>query len=310
MSQVQFGWMIPTGSQDLARADFVSKVKQGLDLIANRFDSAWLPDHLQFGDRPFLEGWTALTYFAAQRPELKYGHIVLCQLFRNPALLAKMSASFQYLSQGNFILGIGAGWEENECRAYDIPFPPPGQRVEELEETLQIIKALWREDHVTFEGKYHRVTDAFCQPKPEPIPPIMVAAFQPRMMRLAARHADWWNIGASDLAKTREQVEMLDKACEAVGRDPASLRRTAMVGCYCAESEQEVKRLTAMHKGPFGLGFVGTPEQVAEQMQPYVQLGINYFMISAGGFPDFTSLHTLSNKVLPMLNRQSAKASR
>ncbi|GCE21364.1 LLM class flavin-dependent oxidoreductase [Dictyobacter kobayashii] len=302
MARVEFGWMPPLGSSTQSRQEFMASLRQGLSMIGGHFDSVWFPDHLQFGDRPFLEGWTSLTYLAALEPRLKIGHIVLCQLFRNPALLAKMAATLQYVTEGNFIAGIGAGWQEEECKAYNIPFPGPGQRVEELDEALQIMKALWREDNVTFEGKYHRVTNAFCQPKPDPVPPIMVAGFQPRMMRLVARHADWWNTGYSDLEKTKEQVAKLDEACRSVGRDPRTLRRTAMIGCYCASNEQKLKELTDKHSGPFGLGLVGTPAQLVEQFKPIIDLGFDYFMITAGGFPDLTTLELLTHEVLPALN--------
>ncbi|GCE10850.1 LLM class flavin-dependent oxidoreductase [Tengunoibacter tsumagoiensis] len=303
MAQIELGWIVPVGSNELTRKDFLSTIKQGLHTIAGHFDSVWLPDHLQFGDRPFLEGWTALTYLAAMEPELKYGHIVLCQLFRNPAVLAKMAATFQYMSQGNFILGIGAGWHEEECKAYHLPFPGPGQRVAELEEALQIIQALWKEDNVSFEGKYHQITNAFCIPRPEPIPPIMIAAFQPRMLRLTAKYADWWNIGAGEIEKTREMVAGLNAACEQIGRDPKSIRRTAMVGCYCARDEQKLKALLAKHQAPFPPGFTGTPEQIVEQLQPLIELGFDYFMVNAGGFPDLTTLELLSSDVLPLLQK-------
>ncbi|GCE28879.1 luciferase-like hypothetical protein [Dictyobacter alpinus] len=305
MANVEFGWMPPVGDNTLPRQEFMGNLQRGLDTIVGHFDSVWFPDHVQFDDSHFLEGWTTLTYLAAREPRLKYGHIVLCQLFRNPALLAKMAATLQYLSQGNFIAGIGAGWNEAECKAYNIPYPGPGQRVDELDEALQIMKALWREDHVTFEGKYHRVTDAFCQPKPEPIPPIMVAAFQPRMLHLVARHADWWNIGYRDLDSARELVTKLDAACEAIGRDPKTIRRTAMIGCYCAPNEQKLQELTSKHKGPFGPGLTGTPKQVVEQFKPIVDLGIDYFMINGGGFPDTTSLELLAHEVLPALNART-----
>ncbi|GCE07152.1 hypothetical protein KDAU_44810 [Dictyobacter aurantiacus] len=302
MARIEFGWMPPVGGDNQARPEFMANLRRGLATIAGHFDSVWFPDHLQFEDHPFLEGWTTLTYLAALEPRLKVGHIVLCQLFRNPALLAKMAATLQYVSEGNFVMGIGAGWQEEECKAYNIPYPGPGQRVEELDEALQIMKALWREDHVTFEGKYHRVTNAFCQPKPEPIPPIMVAAFQPRMLRVVARHADWWNIGFSDLEKTRDLVNKLDEACRAVGRDPKTIRRTAMIGCYCAPNERKLKELTDKHRGPFGLGLVGTPAQVIEQFKPIIDLGFDYFMVSGGGFPDTTTLEMLAHEVLPALN--------
>lgn len=99
----------------------------------------------------------------------------------------------------------------------------------ELEEQLQIIKALWREETVTFNGTYHQVANATCQPRPEPLPPVFVAAHQPRMMRVAARYADWWNTGISSPDEAREKVQALDAACASVGRDPRTLRRTAMI---------------------------------------------------------------------------------
>jgi alkanesulfonate monooxygenase SsuD/methylene tetrahydromethanopterin reductase-like flavin-dependent oxidoreductase (luciferase family) len=306
MTQVQFGWAAPIGISDptLSRQKFLGQIHTALDTIVNHFDSVWIADHLQLDARPIFEGWTMLTHFAGYRPELKYGHLVLCQLFRNPALLAKMGATFQYASQGNFILGLGAGWVEEEAKAYNLPFPSAGQRVSELEEQIQIINALWREDNVTFEGKYHQVHNAYCLPRPEPRPPVLIAGFKPRMLRLVARYADWWNTVAESPEKAREQLKLLDAACEAEGRDPKTLRRTAMITCYCSSDEQKLKELIANHTGPFGTGITGTPAQVAEQFQQYVELGFDYFMISAGGFPgDLTTLELLSHEVLPALNK-------
>lgn len=304
MKQVQFGLNIPISTANLPQQDFLKGIHAGLDTIAGHFDSAWMADHLQFGNRPALEGWTALTHLAAGHPELKFGHLVLCQLFRNPALLAKMAATFQYMSQGKFIFGLGAGWHEEETQAYHLPFPPAGQRVSELDEQLQIIKALWSEETVTFEGKYHRVNNAVCLPHPEPPPIILVAAHQPRMMRVAARHADWWNTGVDKLEQAKERLQALDAACEAVGRDPQTLRRTAMIACCCAPTEQKLKELIASYKGPFNMSFTGTPAQVAEQLQPFIEAGFDYFMITAGGFPhNTTTAEMLSHEVLPLLNK-------
>jgi len=303
MAQVQFGLMVPMGTT-LPRQEFLTKTRAALDTIAGHFDSVWIADHVQFGEGPLFEGWTTLTYLAALRPELRYGHLVLCQLFRNPALLAKMAATFQYMSQGNFILGLGAGWAEEEARAYNFPFPSPGQRVSELDEQVQIIKALWSEKNVTFEGKYHKVTNANCLPHPEPIPPMLIAGSQPRMLNLIARYADWWNSGIDSLEKAKERQAAMDAACEKAGRDPKTLRRTAMIGCYCAPTEQKLNELTALHQGTLGKGFVGTPSQIIDQLQPLVEAGFDYFMIRAGGVPhDLTTLEMLCQEVLPALNK-------
>ena len=303
MAHIQFGWYMPAGSKGIQRREYLAANQQGLDIISGHFDSAWISDHLQFGSAEVLEGWTALTYFTALHPELKFGNIVLCQLFRNPAELAKMAATLQYMSEGRIILGLGAGWQQEECDAYNIDFPPPGVRVEELDEALQIIKAMWREDDVTFEGKHHRVKNAYCQPRPDPIPPIMVAAFQPRMMRLTARHADWLNVQGTDIAKITGQLQSCEEACAAVGRDPATLRRTLQIGCFCAPTEKELQALTTNQDLRPSFNFVGTPERIAEQLQPFIDLGIEYFQIGCGAFPRLTTLETLVAEVLPLLNR-------
>ncbi|QBD81118.1 LLM class flavin-dependent oxidoreductase [Ktedonosporobacter rubrisoli] len=304
MTQVQFGFILPISNMGLSQQVFLSQVDAALEAVAGHFDAAWLPDHLQFGDNQLFEGWTMLTYLAALHPELRYGHLVLCQLFRNPALLAKMAATFQYLSQGRLIFGIGAGWAEEEARAYDLPFSSAGQRVSELEEQLQIITALWREARVSFEGKYHKVQQATCLPHPEPLPPVLIAGFRPRMLRLIARYADWWNTGIDSLEKVRTRIEMLDAACEELGRDPKTLRRTAMVRCLCAPTEQQAREGMAKAAGPFGPNIGGTPAQVAEQLQAFVELGFDYFMLVASDFPhELTTLNLLAHEVLPALNQ-------
>jgi alkanesulfonate monooxygenase SsuD/methylene tetrahydromethanopterin reductase-like flavin-dependent oxidoreductase (luciferase family) len=306
MTQVQFGLTLPINTPDLSREVFLTRIRAGLEAIVGQFDSVWLGDHLQFGTRPLFEGWTMLTYLAALRPEFRYGHLVLCQLFRNPALLAKMAATLQYLSQGRYILGIGAGWMEEEAKAYYLPFPSAGQRVSELEEQVQIIHALWHEERVTFLGTYHQVHHASCLPHPEPVPPLLIAGFQPRMLRLVARYADWWNTGVAieTLEQARAQIKALDAACEEVGRDPKTLRRTLMVSCYCAPTGQEMQAGMAKLRRPSGLDMVGTPAQVVEQFQSLQEIGFDYFMIAARDFPhQLTTVELLAHEVLPALNR-------
>src|SRR5207247_11241910 len=136
------------------RATFIDDLHRVVEVVAGHFESAWIVYHLQFGDTDLLEGFTALTYMAALHPRLKFGHSVLCQSFRNPALLAKMGATLQFMSGGRYVLGMGAGWNEEEYRAYGYDFPPAGVRVEQLEEALRIIKAMWTEEKVTLEDKH------------------------------------------------------------------------------------------------------------------------------------------------------------
>lgn len=303
MPRVQFGWAMPSGVRAKEQQKtLVADVQKGLEMAAGHFDSAWFVDHLQYESNQILEGWTAVTYMAALYPQFQFGHTVLSQSFRNPALLAKMAATLQFMSGGRFILGIGAGWKEDEYTAYGYDFPSAGVRVEELEETLQIIKALWRDERATFEGKHYRVVNAWSEPKPEPIPTIMIGGSKPRMLRLIARHADWWNVSWTNIERYRKEVLECERACEEVGRDPATLRRTWFGGCVCAPTEEGVKALNTMGITTDN-AFVGTPSQIVDQMRPFIELGVDYFMLSTGGFPDLTTLEMLINEVLPAVNR-------
>jgi alkanesulfonate monooxygenase SsuD/methylene tetrahydromethanopterin reductase-like flavin-dependent oxidoreductase (luciferase family) len=220
-----------------------------------------------------------------------------------------MGATLQIMSGGRFTLGIGAGCNEEEYRAYGYTFAPAGVRVEQLDEALQIIKAMWTQETVTFEGRHHRVEGAWCEPKPDPLPTIMVGAFKPKMLRLAARHADWWNVSSTGIEDYIKILREFERACEDVGRDPATVRRTWSGGCLCAPNEAEIAALAAgraqLGEGfgyQVGEDFVGTPRQLIEQMRPFVELGVDYFMLDCGGFPKLTTVEMLVNEVLPALN--------
>jgi alkanesulfonate monooxygenase SsuD/methylene tetrahydromethanopterin reductase-like flavin-dependent oxidoreductase (luciferase family) len=302
MARVEFGWSLPALLRaGISRDVYMEGVKKGSELIKGHFDSLWFTDHLQYDNAPLLEGWTALTYFAAQHPEFTFGHIVLSQSFRNPALLAKMAATAQFLSGGRFILGLGAGWKEDEYRAYGYDYPSAGTRVEELAEAIQIIRAMWSEERATVNGEHYSVVDAWCEPKPDPLPTLLVGAFKPRMLRVAARYADWWNVSWTGIDTYHQYVQEFERACAGVQRDPATVRRSWYGGCACAPTEAAVKKLNT-NNYTLDRAFAGTPAQVIEQMQPFVDLGVDHFMLSIGGFPDLTTLEMLVEVVLPALN--------
>lgn len=178
--------------------------------------------------------------------------------------------------------------------------------MEQLEEALRIIKVMWAEETATFAGAHYRVIGARCEPKPDPIPPFMVGAFKPKMLRLAAKYADWWNVSSSGMARYRPMVEEFARACAEVGRDPSTVRRSWIGGCACARTQEEAEALTGGLYRADGedddFGFVGTPRQLVEQMRPFIELGVDYFMFDCGGFPDLTTLELLVSEVLPALN--------
>jgi len=304
MRPIQFGWVVPPGANfapisDIPRDAFPGHVRQALDRISGAFDSVWVVDHFQFSGTDILECWTTLSYLAALYPSLNFGTLVLGQSYRNPALLAKMAATFQYLSGGRLLFGLGAGWKEDEYHAYGYDFPSNGVRVSQLDEAIQIIKALWTDEPATFTGRYYRVADARCEPKPRPRPPVMIGGKKPRMLRLIARHADWWNVDWVGLEAYRALVAQLEQTCSEVGRDPSTLRRTWFGWFACAPTEQAARSLANGRTG-----FVGTPAQIVEQMRPFVALGVDYFMAACLGFPDLTTPELLIAEVLPALRAE------
>lgn len=298
MAEIQFGWVLNVGPErGMPSRQFNEISRRQVELVKEQIDSLWFVDHVQFGDSPVLEGWTALTYFAAQYPQFQVGHMVLCQSFRNPALLAKMAATLQYLSQGRFLLGIGAGWHEEEYRAYNYEFPTARARVEQLEETLQIVKALWTEKQVTFQGQHYAVSAAYCEPKPDPLPPIVIGGQGPRMLQLVARYADGWNIAWTKPDEYVQKLKVFEQACQQVGRDHTQVRRSWFGRCICVTSGEEAGTLN-------GLGLLGTPEQIVEQIQAYVDLGIDYFMLGVRDVTDLTTVELLAREVFPYFKKQ------
>ena len=303
MTQIQFGFILPQLPLDKARRNmYVENLNRALKLISGHFDSARIIDHLGFDD---IESFTTLAYLAALHPQLKFGHTVVCQSFRNPALVAKMGATLQFLSGGRFLFGIGAGWLEQEYKAYGYDFPPARVRVKQLEEALQIIKAMWTEEKATFSGMHYRVEEAACEPKPDPPPPIMVGAFKSKMLRIAAKFADEWNVSSTGIRKYRTLTEDFERACAEEGRDPAAVRRSWGGGCVCMPVQKDAKQIAGERYSADNLeddfGFVGTPRQVIEQMRPFIDLGVSSFMVDCGGFPNLTTLELLITEVLPQL---------
>src|ERR1051325_3565625 len=157
------------------------------------FDSLWLPDHVQYGANKVAEGWTLLTWALARYPDKLCGHEVLCNSFRNPAHLAKMAATAQALSGGRVILGIGAGWNQEEYHAYGWPCPPPKVRIAQLAEAIELIRRMWAGGPVDYRGEHYAIAGAHCEPRPRPTPPV-TAGGSARLRRHPAggprRHPD------------------------------------------------------------------------------------------------------------------------
>ncbi|HEX9312762.1 MAG TPA: LLM class flavin-dependent oxidoreductase [Actinomycetota bacterium] len=249
------------------------------------FDSLWVGDHLLYRDderppRGPWEAWSVLAALAAVTERVQLGPLVASASFHNPAMLAKKAATVDEISGGRLILGLGAGWNETEYRAFGFPYD---HRVDRFEEALTIVTGLLREGAVDFAGRYHQARDCLLLPRgPRPQgPPIMIGTAGPRMLRLAAAHADGWNAWFSWYGNTPQGVaalrEKVDEACAAEGRDPATLERTVAVLVQVGEGE--LLRRSGRYETPPPLR--GSDEELAAELRRFASEGISHVQIVA-----------------------------
>ena len=275
-----------------------------LDRTAGPFDSLWFPDHVQYTRHKVADGWSLLAYALARYPDKRCGHEVLCNSFRNPAHLAKMVATAQALSGGRVILGIGAGWNEEEYLAYGWPFPPARVRIAQLAEAIELIRLMWTEAPATYRGQHYGVTNAYCEPRPDPIPPIMVGGSGEKyLLRVVARRADWWNYVFTGRESYANKQEALKNHCLDVGRDYDEIKQVVRVGILIAETAHEIERLKAQPwvrpMEPDRL--IGTPAQVTETLLEVVKQGADRLTLHFADAPRPEGTHLFTATVLPHL---------
>jgi alkanesulfonate monooxygenase SsuD/methylene tetrahydromethanopterin reductase-like flavin-dependent oxidoreductase (luciferase family) len=289
-----------------ARPDGVDRLthyRDVLERLPNAFGTVWISDHLQASQRPLGECWTTMSYLAAAFPRLRIGSMVMSQSYRNPALLAKMAATFQELSGGRLILGMGAGWQEDEYRSYGYDYPSGGTRVAQLEEAIQVLRALWNESPATFTGMHYRIEDAYCEPRPDPAIPIMIGTNGPKALGVVARQADWWCWDGPWEATYREPYERLRKECEAIGRpfDEISLVTELSVWLTDPSSFEPTYRHPFYPAAVFH--YVGpTPDDVVRDIRQLAGVGVRHFAIN---FEDMSTLERFRGEVLPALDAES-----
>lgn len=285
-------------------------------VLADRlgFDSVFFVDHMWSRGVPqldHLEAWTAMTATAAVTERLRVGALVLCNSYRNPALLAKMASSLDVVSGGRLIFGLGAGWMEEEYHAYGYPFPSVRTRIEQLDESLELIKRMWSAPEATFEGRHYTVREAFNRPAPaqKPHPPILIGgAGEKRLLAVVARHADIWNCPNNHATALPERLAKLREHCARIGRDPAEIEVSEqcviVLGRDDADFRQKWTAAEALLGQVFDLektAFRGTPERVVEQLQERVAQGVTFFTFLLGDFHARESLELFAEKVMPKL---------
>lgn len=307
MREVKFGLFFPQVGLPF------SKIKERVQL-ADRlgYDAVYVVDHMWsrgIPDLEHLEAWTLMTAMAMSTERIRIGALVLCHSFRHPALLAKMASTLDVISGGRLVLGLGAGWMDEEYRAYGYPFPPTSRRIEELDEGVEIIKRLFTEPRATYAGKHYTVTEAVNYPKPvqQPHPPILIGGGGARrLLRVVARHADIWNCPNNHAAELPQRLEALREHCAAVGRNPDDIEVSEQCVIVLGRSAEAFRQQWALAKQTVGrvfeleqTAFRGTPDEVAQQIRARVAQGVTYFTFLLSDFHASESLELFAERVIP-----------
>jgi F420-dependent oxidoreductase-like protein len=289
------------------------------------FESLWRSDHLfslyNVPTRPGLDTWTSLAVLATMTRRIRFGPLVCPLTFHHPSILARQAAAVDELSAGRFELGVGAGWHDREHQAFGIPYPRIGERIRRLEEAVRVIRALWADGPAEFNGRYYQLDGGVGWPKPVQRPgvPVIIGGKGPKVLEVVAKHADEWNCGGSRTpADVRAKTETLVAACQRVGRDPRTIRRSWMgaflVGKNAAELERRARKIQEYvppraaiptAKLPDVLRqegwLVGKPAEIVGQVQALAAEGIERLMLQFYDQEDLDALHLLAEEVVPQL---------
>jgi F420-dependent oxidoreductase-like protein len=314
---VTFGTFVPQGwKMELAgiagaQEKWDACVRIGRQAEELGYDSIWVYDHFHNVPTPaheaVFEAWTTVAALSQQTERVRLGQMVSCQGYRSPALVAKITSTIDVISGGRLDWGIGAGWYDQEYRAYGYDFPEAKVRIGQLRETVEIVKAMWSEPDATYDGRWYSVSGAQCDPKPvqDPHPPVWIGGGGEQLtLRVVARLADCSNFGGKP-HEWAHKAEVLQQHCQDVGRDYDEIRKTWSPEIFIRETEAEVAE--AGSRSVWGEpvdswtagNLVGTPEQVAEKVQTYVDLGCTGFIPWCNDFPADTTLRLFAEQVMP-----------
>lgn len=282
------------------------------------FNSLWCSDHLFLDanseDKNCLDPWTVLAGLAVETTTLLLGTLVSCVSFRTPQMLARIAAAVDSMSGGRVDFGIGAGWKKLEYEAYGIPFPSAKERVDRFEEALEIITRMWTEARPSYKGNHYEIENAFLSPKPTqtPHPPIWIGGAQPRVLGLASRFAQGLNVGGFPaVERYTEVLEKLRVACQKSGRDYDSIKKSHFTGVAIASNQSGADAIASDIAKERGVsvdelrsgyrGVIGTPDQVTEYLQEFVDAGVEQFMLVFPYGREAESVQLVAEQVLPRL---------
>lgn len=288
------------------------------------FESLWRSDHffslMGRPERDALETFTSLTLTAAETTRLRFGPLVASMTFRHPSLLARIAAGIDQLSGGRFVLGVGAGWNVPEHEAFGIPFPPLKDRMDMLEEGIQVIRALETGGRVSFEGGHYPLKDAEMHPTPvqRPIHLLIGGSGERRTLRMVAKYANEWNLPGGTAERVREKAAVLEQHCEREGRDPSTIQRSVMTAFVIGENDAAISRRLASLRQVLpslpavsdnelltmlrGRGWLtGRPAEVADQLGALAEAGVQRVMLQHHDQTDLDVLQLIAGDVMPLV---------
>lgn len=290
-AKIEFGLMLRPYKEGDSLHTVMEFNRACIEALPANFSTLWLEDHLQWGTNDCLECFSTLCFLAGKYPQFRVGSLVLSQSYRNPALVAKMAANLQALSQSGIVLGLGAGWKEDEYIAYGYPFPPVSMRLDELEEAAIIIRSMWQSQPASYKGKYYQIDDAHCEPPPNPPIPLLIGGGgEKRTLAIVAHYANWWNYNSAPLQEYARKLDILKLHCQQIGRDISDITLTYLATLSVAENPAELITSPSKHY------VAGTPEQVTTEIKQFQALGVTHFMFR---MPDLQTLELFANKVAP-----------
>lgn len=250
------------------------------------WDGIWYADHFmpnaEDTSGPTSECWTTLAALAVAVPRVRLGSLVVGNMYRHPAVLAKMAANVDVISGGRLVLGLGSGWQQNEHEAYGIEFSTVPGRLRRLEEACKVITSLFKNEKTTFAGKFYNLTDAPLAPKPvqRPLPLLIGGGGEQKTLRTAARYANEWNVwGTPDVL--RQKMSVLDERCREEGRNPAEIKRSANALLMFSDDPTAVERARAAGRPIVG----GNVAQVAATLREYAEAGVDELIIGDFNLP-------------------------
>ncbi len=309
---MKFGIQHPSFTFDgdgVAIVDTVKNVAvRGEDL---GYDSFWVMDHFHQipsvgqPQEPMLEGWVTISALAGLTSKIKLGTMVTGNAYRHPSVLAKMGATLDVLSKGRLFMGIGAAWNDQEASAYGIPFPATKERLQRLDEAVQVIRRMWTDDKASFDGKFYQLRDAYCNPKPiqKPHPPILIGGGgERRTLRTVARYGDASNIFGSP-ETVKRKLGILREHCKDVGRDYDSIIKSKLGRVIFGDREGIERGFEQMGSGMTKERMkefltYGTPEEIRREVETFREAGIDYLIFSFDPRRELEAVTTFGNDVV------------